>query len=97
MSEMKRVDVGYDGRLFLDTARMVIDRQWASADLIQRRVRVGFVKAGRLMELLEDAGVVAAATGYTCGRREVLVPRADREAAVARLSELMDEAVNADA
>lgn len=94
MTELRKVNVGYDASLFLDAARLVIDRQWANADLIQRRVRVGFVKAGRLLELLEDAGVVAAATGYTCGRREVLVPRENRDAAVAKLRDLTKEAAS---
>ncbi|MEV4672695.1 DNA translocase FtsK [Actinomadura sp. NPDC049382] len=88
MTDLRKVDVGSDRSLFLDAARMAIHWQRASADLIQRRVRVGFVKAGRLLDLLEDAGVVGAANGRPYGQREVLVPRGERDAALAELREL---------
>jgi hypothetical protein len=86
--ELRQVDVGYDGKLLLDAARMVIDRQHASRALIQRRVRVGFAKAGRLIDLLEEAGVIGPATADASGAREVLVPRAERDAALAQLGRL---------
>ncbi|MGW4663215.1 DNA translocase FtsK [Streptosporangium sandarakinum] len=51
-------EIGEDHRLFLDAARAAVSSRSASAPMIQRKVRVGFVKALRLLILLEDAGIV---------------------------------------
>lgn len=90
--EIRNVDAGLDRRLLLDAARAVINHQNGSAKVMQRRICVGFVKAGRLMDLLEDAGIVGSYRGQ--GRpRQVLVPREHVDAAVAVLEkELADAA-----
>lgn len=68
---------GGDGRdeLFEQTVRMISQHDKASASLIQRRLQVGFNRAARLLEQLEEAGVVGPADGSK--PREVLVRNAD--------------------
>lgn len=68
---------GPDGRdeLFEQTVRIVCQHDMASASLIQRRLQIGFNRAARLLEQLEEAGVVGLADGSK--PREVLVKNAD--------------------
>ena len=68
---------GPEGRdeLFEQTVRMISQHDRASASLIQRRLQVGFNRACRLLEQLEEAGVVGAADGSK--PRDVLVRNAD--------------------
>lgn len=73
------VDAGDDRDLLCSAAEHVIKTQRADPRTLQRKIRVGFVKAGTLMLLLEDAGVVA---WTEAGAREVLVPRDQKLAAV---------------
>lgn len=61
--------------LFEQAVRMICQHDRASASLIQRRLQVGFNRAARLLEQLEDAGVVGPADGSKA--REVLVRDAD--------------------
>ena len=62
-----------DGRdpMFEDAARLVVGDQLASVSLLQRRMRLGFSRAGRVMDQLERAGIVGPADGSKA--REVLV------------------------
>jgi S-DNA-T family DNA segregation ATPase FtsK/SpoIIIE len=57
--------------LFEDAARLVVQAGQASASLLQRRLKVGYARAARLVDMLEMAGVVAAADGSK--PREILV------------------------
>jgi len=68
---------GEEGRdeLFEQTVRMITQHDRASASLIQRRLQVGFNRAARLLEQLEEAGVVGPADGSK--PRDVLVRNAD--------------------
>lgn len=64
--------LGPNRGLLLEAAEVVIDSQVASASYLQRRIRVGFAKAGLLIQLLEERGIISP----TCdGKREVLVSR----------------------
>ena len=56
--------------MLCDAAEIVTRSQYATLSLIQRRVRVGFATAGRLMGLLEDYGITGQ---YVKGQAEVLV------------------------
>ena len=62
-----------DDELFEQAKEVVINAGKASASLLQRRLRVGYARAARLIDLLEDAGVVGPADGAK--PREVLISR----------------------
>jgi len=64
-------DAEIDDDRFEDAARMVVAAGQGSASLLQRRLKVGYARAGRLVDLLESAGVVAPAEGSK--PREVLM------------------------
>lgn len=67
-------DGGHD-ELFEQAVRMITQHDKASASLLQRRLQIGFNRAARLLEQLEEAGVVGPADGSK--PREVLVRNAD--------------------
>jgi DNA segregation ATPase FtsK/SpoIIIE-like protein len=91
-AKQARNDAGADRQLLLDAAGKVIDAQRADQNWIQRHVRVGFAKAGRLLELLEDAGVIGAVPASRSGQRQVLIPKEQKDAALTRLRETLGEA-----
>lgn len=66
-----------DGRdsMFEDAARLVVMHQQASVSLLQRRLRLGFSRAARVMDQLEYSGIVSEADGSKA--REVLVNNED--------------------
>ena len=62
---------GERDELFTEAAKLVVRHQQGSASLLQRRLRVGYARAGRLVDELEDAGIVGPFDGSKA--REVLV------------------------
>ena len=57
--------------LFKEAAKMIVMHQQGSVSLLQRRLRVGYARAARLIDELEQAGIVGAFEGSKA--REVLV------------------------
>jgi S-DNA-T family DNA segregation ATPase FtsK/SpoIIIE len=68
-------DSGSDDKMYKDALRVVIDSGKASASLLQRRLRVGYSRAARLIETMEDQGIIGPADGARA--REVLVSSID--------------------
>ncbi len=70
-NEGRDFDVNDKDSLFEDAARLIVSSQTGSTSLLQRRMKLGYNRAGRLMDQLEAAGVVGASQGSKV--RDVLI------------------------
>ncbi len=69
--ESRDFDVNNKDALFEDAARLIVSSQSGSTSLLQRRMKLGYNRAGRLMDQLEAAGIVGASQGSKV--RDVLI------------------------
>jgi S-DNA-T family DNA segregation ATPase FtsK/SpoIIIE len=68
-------DGGGDDDMYKDALRVVIDSGKASTSLLQRRLRIGYARAARIIEQMEEQGVIGAADGSR--PRDVLISSID--------------------
>jgi S-DNA-T family DNA segregation ATPase FtsK/SpoIIIE len=77
-SESDQADSGHEDDLFESAVRLVVTGGSASTSMLQRRFKIGYTRAARLVDMMEQKGIVGALDGAK--PREILISRDEMEA-----------------
>ncbi|MGR6835688.1 DNA translocase FtsK 4TM domain-containing protein [Syntrophomonas erecta] len=74
---LEQSELEHEDDLFWDAVRVFVESRKASASLLQRRLRIGYARAARLVDMMEDRGIVSALDNNK--RREILIDKEQLE------------------